>query len=115
MHEIGITSLGGVDDLLTSLVTSHKILTEKNLDDFQKLYDASKSHQELLNILKLKVFDYIAQAKKIREALPAVFVKLEAVANGREIDSIKKAASDALNQLKNILKPFLPQATTPQA
>ncbi|MEY3370317.1 MAG: hypothetical protein RLZZ361_987, partial [Cyanobacteriota bacterium] len=32
-----------------------------------------------------------------------------------EIESMKKAASDAVNQLKNILKPFLPQATTPQA
>ena len=115
MHEIGNTSLGGVDDLLTSLVTSHKILTEKNLDDFQKLYDASKSHQELLNILKLKVFDFLDQAKKIREDLPAVFGKLEAIANGSEINSIKQAVTDAVNQLKTILKPFLPQATTPQA
>ena len=53
------------------------VLTETNLSDFQDLYDASKSHQELLNILKLKVYDYLAQAKKIREALPAVFGKLE--------------------------------------
>jgi len=115
LHQIGNTSLGGVDDLLTSLVRKHNVLTEENLDDFQDLYDACKLHQELLNILKLKVFDYLAQAKKIREALPAVFVKLEAIANGSEIDSIKQAVTEAVNQLKNILKPFLPQATTPQA
>ncbi len=115
MHQIGNTSLGGADDLLTSLVRKHNVLTDANLSDFQKLYDASKSHQELLNILKLKVYDYLAQAKKIREALPAVFGKLEAIANGSEIDTIKQAVSDAVNQLKTILKPFLPQATTPQA
>lgn len=114
-HHLKSSSLVGVDRALTESLTMHKVLTETNLSDFQDLYDACKLHQELLNILKLKVYDYLAQAKTIREALPAVFVKLEAIANGSEIESMKKAASDAVNQLKTILKPFLPQATTPQA
>jgi hypothetical protein len=114
-HHLKSSSLGGVDLALINLVTLNKVLKDANLNDFQELYDACKLHQELLNILKLKVYDYLAQAKTIREALPAVFVKLEAIANGSEIDSIKQAVTEAVNQLKNILKPFLPQATTPQA
>lgn len=114
-HDLKSSSLVGVEQALTDLLIIHNVLTETNLSDFQDLYDACKLHQELLNILKLKVYDYLAQAKTIREALPAVFGILEAIANGSEIESMKKAASDAVNQLKNILKPFLPQATTPQA
>ncbi|MEY3369824.1 MAG: hypothetical protein RLZZ361_494 [Cyanobacteriota bacterium] len=89
---------------MTSLVRKHNVLTEENLSDFQKLYDACKSHQELLNILKLKIYDYLAQAKTIREALLGVFGNLEAIANGSEINSIKQAVTDAVNQLKNILR-----------
>jgi hypothetical protein len=114
-HDLKSSSLVGVDRALTESLTMHKVLTKENLVDFQDLYDACKLHQELLNILKLKVYDYLAQAKTIREALPAVFVKLEAIVNGSEIDTIKQAVTGAVSQLKNILKPFLPQASTPQA
>jgi|GEM_PF-6355812 len=97
------------------LLVNPNILTAENQDDFQELYDVCKVQQEILTIFKIKVIDYLAQAKKIKEALPEVFGKLEAIANGNNIESIKKAVSEAVKQLRSILMPFLPQAAIPQS
>jgi len=91
------------------------ILTKENLGAFQELYDAGKVQQEILTIFKIKVLDYLAQAKEIKKALPAVFGKLEEIANDNNIDSIKQAVTEAVNLLKTLFKPFLQQTATPHS
>ncbi len=116
LHQLGNSSLGGTDHLLAYILSINpNILTKENQEDFQELYDIGKVQQEILTIFKIKVFDYLAQVKEIKVALPAVFGKLEAIANNNNIDSIKQAVTEAVTQLRTILKPFLPQAATPQS